>query len=67
MKGNCKIVTPSTRQGYCQVGTEVSYTCAFWYTNEKYYVGDAIITCREDNTWYPPLGTCVECECNIHI
>ena len=45
--------TNFTETGQCDVNTTLLYYCLV-----HNLVGDAVITCTEDNTWYPPLGTC---------
>ena len=45
--------TNFTESGQCAVNTTLIYYCLV-----HNLIGDAVITCTEDNTWYPPLGTC---------
>ena len=45
--------TNFSESGLCDVNTTLLYVCLV-----HNLVGDAVITCTEDNTWYPPLGTC---------
>ena len=38
-----------------------------YYCKVHNLLGNAVVTCTEDSTWFPPLGTCTPGEYNLNI
>ena len=48
--------------GQCQYNTTLIYLCRNSSLFAYNLLGSAVITCMEQSTWYPPLGTCMQGE-----
>ena len=50
MNGDC---TSFTETGQCTINTTLLYHCTAFNL-----IGDSVVRCIEQNTWYPSLGVC---------
>ena len=48
--------------GVCAVNSTLLYRCLV-----HKLLGNSVVTCTENNTWYPPLGTCQPGEYYLYV